>query len=88
MKVLIFYRRNSETGRQVDEFVHDFAKRYPESELTLLDVDSVQGSQQADVYDVVDYPTVIAITNDGGTLQRWATGQLPLMNEVAYYTQL
>lgn len=85
MKVLIFYRQDSEQGRVVDEFVHEFKRRYPEHELTLTDVDSVKGSQDADIYDVVQYPTVIATSNDGGTLQRWDPGQMPLMNEVAYF---
>jgi methyl coenzyme M reductase alpha subunit len=85
MKVLIFYKRDSEHGRLIDEFVHDFNKQYPESELTILDADSIDGSHQAEIYDVVQYPTVIATTDEGGTLQRWDTGQLPLMSEVAYY---
>lgn len=85
MKVLIFYRQDSEQRRAVDEFIHEFNRRYPDRELTLIDVDSVQGSQQADVYDVVQYPTAIATNDDGGTLQRWDPGQMPLMNEVAYF---
>jgi methyl coenzyme M reductase alpha subunit len=85
MKVLIFYRQDSETERMVEEFMHDFKKQYPESELSLIDVDTIAGSRQADVYDVVQYPTVIAAGNDGATLQRWDAGQMPLMNEVAYF---
>jgi methyl coenzyme M reductase alpha subunit len=85
MKVLIFYRVDSEEHRLVDEFIHEFKRRYPELELTLTDVDSIAGSRDADVYDVVQYPTVIAVSNSGATLQRWAAGQMPLMNEVAYF---
>lgn len=85
MKVLIFYRQDSEERRIVDEFIHEFHRRYPELELTLTDVDTVEGSKDADIYDVVQYPTVIATSNDGATLQRWDPGQMPLMNEVAYF---
>ncbi|CAN5384892.1 hypothetical protein BH10PAT3_BH10PAT3_8500 [soil metagenome] len=85
MKVLIFYRPDSEQARLVEEFVHEFKRRYPEHELTLIDVDSVSGSQQAEVYDVVQYPTVIARSEDGVTFQRWDSGMMPLMNEVAYF---
>jgi methyl coenzyme M reductase alpha subunit len=86
MKVLIFYRPESEQSRSVDEFVHEFTHRHPGSELTLVDVDSVAGAQQAEVYDVMQYPTVVAVGNDGATLQRWDSGMMPLINEVAYYT--
>lgn len=83
--MLIFYRVDSEQRRDVDEFVHEFKRRYPELELTLTDVDSPRGSQEAEIYDIVQYPTVIAISNDGATLQRWDAGLMPLLNEVAYF---
>lgn len=83
--MLIFYRKDAETHRLVDEFIHEFSKQYPDAELTLLDVDTLEGSQQAEIYDIVQYPTVIATSNDGATLQRWDTGLMPLMNEVSYY---
>ena len=85
MKVLIFYQPVSEHARTVEEFMHEFNRRYPESELTLVDVDSIKGSQQAEVYDIIQYPTVMATTDAGATLQRWDGGVMPLMNEVAYF---
>lgn len=86
MKVLIFYRPKSEQSRAVDEFVHEFNHRHPGAELTLVDVDSVNGTTQAAVYDVMSYPTILAVGEDGTTLQRWDNGLMPLINEVAYYT--
>lgn len=85
MKVLIFYRPNSEHARKVEEFMHDFGRLYPDAPITTLDVDSVNGIQQAEIYDVVQYPTLLALSNDGTTLQRWDSGLMPLMNELAYY---
>ena len=87
MKVLIFYRPNSEHSRVVEEYVVEFSKQYPDQPLTLLDVDSKEGSRQAEVYDVVSYPTVLALSDDGSTLQRWDNGQMPLKGEVAYYAR-
>jgi hypothetical protein len=85
MKVLIFYRPNSEHARAVDEFMHEFSRRYPDASLEVLDVDTIIGSQEAEVYDVMQYPTVIARSDAGVTLQRWDNGLMPLMNEVAYF---
>lgn len=87
MEVLIFYRPNSEHSRVVEEYVVDFSRQYPNQPLSLLDVDSREGAQQAQVYDVVLYPTVLALSDDGSTLQRWDNGQMPLKSELSYYAQ-
>lgn len=85
MKVLIFYRLKSEQARLVEEFIHEFGRRYPHHELTIVDVDSPKGSVDAELYDIVQYPTVLATTDAGATLQRWDSGMMPLLNEVAYF---
>ncbi len=85
MKVLIFYRPNSEHSRLVEDFMHEFGRLYPGTGLDVLSVDTVDGAREAELYDVVSYPTVIARSDEGATLQRWDSGQMPLMNEVAYY---
>lgn len=85
MKVTIFYRPESEHARSVEEFVHEFERRYPDSPITLQNIDTKEGSGAAEVYDVMQYPTVLALSNDGTTLQRWDNGLMPLMGEVAYY---
>ena len=85
MKVLIFYRPDSEHARLVEEFMHEFGRRYPEYPLTTVDIDSPKGSRDAEIYDIVQYPTVLAITDAGNTLQRWDSGLMPLLNEVAYF---
>ena len=85
MQVKIFYKPNSEQARRVDEFVRDFGKQYPDLKLNLVNPDDVQGSHEAELYDVMQYPTILALSNDGATLQRWDSGMMPLMSEVAYY---
>jgi len=87
MKVVIFYKPQSEHARLVEEFMHDFSKQYPDTSITLIDAESKEGSTQADIYDIVSYPTVLALDSDGATLQRWDNGQLPLKGDVAYYAQ-
>lgn len=69
----------------VDDFMREYARRYPDSVLEVIDVDSASGAEDAELYDVVQYPTVIARSDEGATLQRWDNGMMPLMNEVAYF---
>ena len=86
MKLVVFYRPNSEHSRQVEEFVHDFLRYEPDRKIDLIDVDSPYGVSQCELYDVITYPTVIAKGEDGVLLHSWA-GEIPLMNELSYYAQ-
>ncbi|HET8709119.1 MAG TPA: hypothetical protein VFL85_02455 [Candidatus Saccharimonadales bacterium] len=86
MKVLIIYRPNSEHGRQVEDFIRDFKERHENGRLEVLNVDSREGNATATLYDVMQYPAILALRNDGSVLKMWEGGELPLMDEVAYYT--
>ncbi len=86
MKVIVLYRPNSEHSRKVDEFVHDFVHAEPNRKVDLMDVDSPEGVAKCQLYGVVQYPSIIAIDDNGVLLKGWE-GNLPLMDELSYYTQ-
>ena len=88
MKVLVFYRPNSEYARQVEEFVHDLQRQHDvdERHLQVLDVDSREGSSMASLYDVMTHPAVLIIGDDGHYVKNWDGVPLPLMQEVVGYT--
>lgn len=85
MKVLILYRPQSEHGRLVEEFVHDFQSHSSFKHLEVLNVDSREGSAMASLYDIMEYPAVLVIQADGYLQKSWVGGNLPLMDEVAAY---
>lgn len=85
MKVIVLYRPNSEYGRISEEFVRDFQQRHQEAKIELLDADSRDGSAMASLYDIVRYPAILAMRDDGSTLNIWEGEELPLMDEVASY---
>lgn len=87
MKVLVLYRPNSEHGRLVDEFVHTFQSRHNAEKLELLDIDSRDGSAMASLYDVVQYPTVLVVQEDGSLQRSWIGETLPLIDEVIAYAR-
>jgi hypothetical protein len=39
----------------------------------------------ASLYDVVQYPSIMVVRDDGGIVRAWQGDVLPLMNEVASY---
>ena len=86
MKVLILYQPKSEHARSVESFVRDFNLRHEGSRLELVDVDGRDGIATALLYDVMSYPTILALRDDGTVLHSLEGEMLPLMDEVAYYT--
>lgn len=86
MRVSVVYRSNSEHERRVLEFERDFEYRTGHS-LELLDVNTRDGSAMASLYDIMSYPMVLAISNEGSILHSWqADNGMPLINEVSYYS--
>jgi hypothetical protein len=85
MKVVILYRPDSEHARAVEMFVHDFKQRNGSIAVEMLNADEREAIAQAELYDIMSYPAILAKTNDGQLLKHWVGEQLPLMNEVASY---
>lgn len=85
MKVVILYRTRSEQASAVESFIRDFRTSHQSGRLEILDVDSRDGMAMATLYDVMQYPAILALRNDGSVLKSWEGDALPLMDEVAYY---
>lgn len=86
MKVAILYRSQSEQERLVLEFERDF-NRQTGRHISMYDVNTREGWAMAQLYDVIKYPAVVAMEDDGRMLYLWQEESLPLMNEVMYYSQ-
>lgn len=86
MKVVVIYRPNSEHARQVETFIQDYQHQHSSGRLEILDVDSRDGAAMATLYDIMQYPTILALANDGSVTKTWEGEMLPLMDELAYYT--
>jgi len=88
MKVYILYRPKSEHARLVEEFAHEFERQRAAHRLEVMDIDSRDGSATASLYDIMSYPAILALTDDGQVLKSWVGEKVPpLMDELAYYTQ-
>jgi hypothetical protein len=84
MKVLVLYRPNSEHGRLVEEFIHDYQDHHSDR-LDIMNIDTREGSATATLYDVVQYPAILVLQNNGYPQKIWQGAQLPLMDEIAAY---
>ncbi len=84
MSVLVFYKSASEHARDVRDFLHEFEQRTAKL-LEEVDPDSKRGAELCRLYDVLDYPTVVAIGDDGQMRNKWRGLPLPMIDEVSFY---
>lgn len=85
MKIVVLYRPNSEHGRDVESFAREYQTRHKSGKLEMLSVDTRDGSATASLYDIMSYPAILALRNDGSVLKVWEGDMLPLMDEVTFY---
>ncbi len=84
MKTYVLYRPDTEHERVVIDFEHDFTNR-TQNKLEMISLDPREGAHMAETYDVVQYPAVIAVDDQGRLLKLWQ-GDMPLINELSYFT--
>lgn len=85
MRLVVLYRPNSEHGRLVEEFIHDYQRRHASESIEIQNVDSRDGIATAVLYDISQYPAIMVLRNDGFVQKLWQGESLPLMDEVASY---
>lgn len=84
MRVVCVWREGEDYSRSVEEWIHAFERRTGR-EIETMSPDGRDGAQFCRAYDIVEYPTIIALGNDGAVLAMWRGKQLPLFDEVAYW---
>lgn len=86
MKMLIFYRPNSEHARPTEEFIRDFQRQHHvDAKIQTMNIDTREGAATATLYDIVQYPGILVARDDGSAIKLWQGAPLPLMDEVASY---
>ena len=84
MRVVAIWREESDYARSVIEWLHDCERRLgagPES----LSPDEPSGESLCKAYDIVEYPSIVALDDDGRLIQMWRGRDLPRIDDVAYY---
>lgn len=84
MRVVMIWRDESDYGRTVTEWLHDCERRIgvaPES----VSPDEPEGESLCKSYDIVEYPSMIALDNEGKMIQMWRGRDLPRIDDVSYY---
>ena len=82
MRVVCIYRDNQDYSKSVNEWIENI-RRQTGREIETIDPDIDPGFCEA--YDIVEYPTIIALSDRGEIRAFWSGRDLPLINEVLYY---
>lgn len=78
------YRDASEHGQAVREFLREF-KRQTGNDVEEVNPDTAHGIELCELYDIVEYPTMVATDNEGHMQQMWRGLPLPTISEISYY---
>ncbi|MDO4872296.1 MAG: hypothetical protein Q4A27_02615 [bacterium] len=84
MRVIAIYKEESDHAREMREYLDEFERRTG-FEIEVRNPEERENIFFLQAYDIVEYPTILAIADDGRLLQMWRGRPLPLINEVAYY---
>ena len=83
MRVVCIYREGQDYSRSVSEWLENF-RRQTGREIETMNPD--ENTDFCEAYDVVEYPTILALGTNGEVRANWRGRNLPLINEVLYYT--
>lgn len=84
MKTYIVYKEESDHARAVMDFMRDF-ERQTGKKLEVVNPESRDGAGFCETYDVVEYPSLVAV-DDNGVLQNiWRGTTFPKISELSYY---
>lgn len=82
--MVVLWREKSEYAGTVRDWLRDFEHqtgRMPET----ISPDEPAGISLVETYDIVEYPTILALDNEGRMLQMWRGAAMPRINDVLFY---
>lgn len=84
MKVVVVWKRETEYGREMEDWIRGFDAVFGRS-IESIDPETREGDNFVRTYDIVEYPSILALDDSGKLLEIWKGLPLPTLNEVSYY---
>lgn len=87
MKAVILYKPDTETDTQMQDYLREFNHRTGK-DIELVDADSPRGVELGKLYDILSFPALLALEDDGRFMEAWPEiDKWPTMSELTYYAQ-
>jgi len=84
MRTVVIYKDESDYAREVTDYLRDFTRQTGHM-LETMDPETPEGMDFCRAYDIVEYPSVVALSDDGSLQNLWRGLPLPTISEVSYY---
>ena len=84
MRTIIIFKEESDHAREVFDYLRDFSRQTGRV-LETMDPDTRDGSSFCRVYDIVEYPSIVALDDNGSLQNLWRGRPLPTISEVSFY---
>lgn len=84
MRTVVVYKDETDYSREVTDYLRDFERQTGHT-LETIDPDTREGADFCRVHDIVEYPSIVALSNDGVLQNLWRGLPLPTISEVSYY---
>ena len=82
MRIVCVFRDNQDYTRSALEWLESF---YRQTGYQIEQLDPDKNPHFCETYDIVEYPTLLALSNNGEVRAMWRGRNFPLINEVSYY---
>jgi len=84
MRTVVVYKEQTDYARMVDEYLRDF-ERQTGHKIETMDPDTREGTMFCRTYDIVEYPSIVALDDNGQLQNIWRGTSFPTINELSYY---
>ena len=84
MRVLVVFKEYSDKAREVFEWIEEFERRSGRK-VEKMNPESKDGESFCVAHDIVEYPTVLAIGEDGKVYEQWSGVPMPQIDTVMGY---
>lgn len=84
MRTVVIYKDDTDYAREISDYLRDFNRQTGHT-LETIDPDTSEGVDFCRAYDIVEYPSLVALSDDGTLQNLWRGLPLPTISEVSYY---
>lgn len=84
MRVVVVYKDESDHARGVIDYLRDFERQTGHT-LETLNPETAEGAHFCRTYDIVEYPTIVALSDNSSLQNLWRGRPLPTISEVSFY---
>lgn len=86
MRVVVVWKDHTDYAREVTDWMAEFEK-VTGKKVESVDPETIEGEMFVRARGMMQYPSVVALNDEGSVLKEWKGTPLPQFEEVQYYTR-